>query len=280
MSIHSRRYQRYDGPIEPMSRRFLVITETETRRLWSEKWVRRLFIMAWVPVIYFASLLYLRLVVEQMSGVDALSGLTGDVFLGLFKVETWSIAVLFAAFGSSMINRDVSSKALTLYFTRPLNVDHYLWGKLLTLIIVAASVTFVPATLLAIAQLALSVEPSLLHFADIMWRVAATTVVTALLASTVLLLMSSLAPSSRFVGFLWLAAFILLEATRGILRQVLGPSPYLDLISIRRLFDGSSEFLIGGDFDRLPALVAALAVSGFCFFALRLRLKALEDKHT
>jgi len=277
VSIYQSRYERYDGPIEPASTRFLVIAETELRRLYKEKWVRRLFLMAWAPVLFLAARLYLQLVVGEALGDDSTPD---DVFLMLFKAEAWFVAIMLAAFGSSMIARDVTNRSLTLYFTRPLDVDQYLWGKLLGVLITVLGVTFVPAMLLAVAQLLMSKEAAFGHFLDMSWRIAAASLVAGSLVSTLILLLSSLGRSPRYVGVAWLGIFVFLTIARGVLVKVLGPYELLDLISIQHLFVQTGECVLMGDSEQLSALIASVLLSGFFYVALRVRLQSLERAQT
>ena len=277
MSIFNRKYEPYDGPLESLSARFLVITTTELRRLTREKWVRRLFIGAWVPVIFLTGMLYVNLIMKQATGWD---GLGGDIYLYLFRTEVWFVALMLAAFGASLINRDQNSRALTLYFTRPIGADQYLWGKLLSIGAVVLSVTLVPGVLLALAQLLMSETAQLGRFFDMTARVALCSVAIAFMSANLILLLSSLARSSRFVGTLWLGLFVLLEIVRSVLESQLGTHDLLDLISIGRLFNASAEFLFQGDERKLPALVALFVFGGFFFVSLRTRVKQLEKQFT
>lgn len=276
MSIYSRRYERYDGPLEPESRGPLVICETELKRLYREKWVRRLFLLSWSPVLVLAMRLYVSNVLRP--GDDDFQ--PDDVFLSLFKAEAWFVGIMMAAFGSSMIARDVQNRALTLYFTRPLTSDHYLWGKLSAAVITVMGVTFVPGMLLALAQLLMSETSAFAHFLDVTWRIAAASLLVSTMIASLILLLSSLGKSSRYVGIGWLAIFFFLHIAREILGNVLGHSDLLDLMSIQRLFVATAEFIIMRRTEALSAVIAVVCMSAFFLLALRLRLATLERAHT
>lgn len=270
MSIYSRRYERYEGPLESASSRWLVIVETELRRLYREKWVRRLVILAWTPVLFQAARMYLILVAGQLDEPPR------EVYLSLFRAEAWFVAMMLAAFGSGIIARDVSNRALTLYFTRPVNADQYLLGKLASVLTCVLAVTLLPGLLLALAQLMMSNSASWTEFASVAARVTGASLIGGMLVSTLILLLSSLGTSARYVGVTWLALFVFLAIGRGILVGILGPIPALDLMSIERLFVATAEYLITGDTDQLRAMVASLLLSAFFLVALRVRIRALE----
>ena len=275
--LYRRRYVRYDGPIEPARTRYTVIAETELKQLLREKWVRRLLIMAWLPVVGFAVYIYFGLVVKAITGFEVLTGNTTMMF---FRYEVWFVAIMMAAFGSGMICRDLSSKALTLYFTRPLNVDQYLWGKFLAVASTILAVTLVPGVMLAIMQWALSESIGLWTFLDMTWRIAAVSALGTFLYTSIILLLSSLGSSSRGVGLVWLALFVFLDVGRALVTSLIGDHPLFDIISLRRLFEATAEVLLVGNMNKLPAVIAVCLLSVFVFVALRMRLQQLEREKT
>ena len=275
MSIYSRRYSRYEGPIEPQKTRFAVIADTEVRRLFQQKWVRRLIYMAMSPVLGFIVYLYFQLMVQKLMNTEQLSS---DVLLWLFQTETWFVVIMMAAFGSGMIARDVGGRALTLYFTRPLGVMQYLGGKLLAVMVPVLAVTLVPGILLALSQLLMSDPMQVGAFVDAVWRVAAWSLLVSFVLSTVILLLSALGMSSRYVGLVWLALFVFLDIAHGVLSSVAGNSKLLDLMSIKTLCYAYAELLFRHDGSQLPALVALVLLGAFAFVALRARLGVLEQR--
>ena len=273
MSIFNARYERYKGPLLSTRTRFLVITGTEIRRLWKEKWVRRFFILASMPVIGFAIQLFVA--ARTGTSVDA-----DRMYTNLFTFEAFFVALMMAAFGASMIARDVNNRALTLYFTRPLDVDQYLWGKLTAAAAAILGVTLAPGLFLALARMSLSPGADLATFAWDAVRLAGVSAVNALLVGTLILLLSSLIRSPRYVGFTWLGLFLFLEIARGVLTGVLGPDPLLDLMSIWQIFVKTADYVFIDNSEHVTALVASLVYSAFFYLALRLRIAALERAQT
>lgn len=277
MSIYRRHYAPYDGPMEAPGNRYLVIAETELRRLLKEKWVRRLLIMAWLPVVGHAVYIYFAMVLKSITGFEVLSGNTSMWF---FRFQVWFVAIMMAAFGSGIICKDVSDRALTLYFTRPLNVDQYLWGKFLAVASTILAVTLVPGVMLAIMQWALSESIGLWTFLDMTWRIAAVSALGTFLYTSIILLLSSLGSSSRGVGLVWLALFVFLDVGRALVTSLIGDHPLFDIISLRRLFEATAEVLLVGNMNKLPAVIAVCLLSVFVFVALRMRLQQLEREKT
>ncbi len=277
MSIYSAKYDRYEGPLESPKSRFLVIAETEIRRLIKEKWVRRLFIMAWIPPLLLGGCLYAELVLGKFFGNERGPEV---VYAMLFDWETVFVTIMLTAFGSSMISRDVNDRALTLYFTRPLDLNQYLWGKLLAVGGCVLAVTLAPGLLLAIGHLAMSPDATVWEFLDRVWRLVVVSGVDAAMVGTLILLMSSIGRSSRYVGFAWLAVFVFGEIVRGVLTKILGPAPLLDALSPGRLFTTTADFLLDGKTHKGPEFVAALLLTGLFYAALRIRLGVLHREQT
>lgn len=275
MSIYARRYSRYEGETEPAKVRFAVIADTEVRRLFQQKWVRRLIFMAWSPVVFLTGMLYIELLLKKATNVEQVSS---DVFYYLFRSETWFVAIMMAAFGAGMIAKDVGGRALTLYFTRPVSVSQYLMGKLLAVMVTVLGVTLLPGIVLAVVQLLMSDPMRGGVFLDTLWRVGAWSLLVAFVSSAAILLLSALGTSTRYVGLVWLALFLFLDVARGVLESVVGENRLLDLISLRSLFYAFAELLFRGETAQLPAAVALLLLGAFCFAALRVRLQILERR--
>ncbi len=277
MSIYARRYGSYDGPIEPESSRILVIAETEVRRLLAMKWVRRLILMAFTPTVFLAAMLYFGLVVKKAAGFDPFSG---DIFVYHFRTATWFVAVMMAAFGAAMIAKDVVTRAFPLYFTRPVSIRSYVLGKLAAIAVPVLGVSLLPGVLLAITQWALAEDLSLLTAGVTLAKIMGASVVLAGFASTVILLMSSLGTSARYVGVGWLGLFLFLDIAYGIFKAAMGTdSPLLDLMSLRQQLYDVYDLIFRGDSDGIPALVSLCAITGFCAAALRVRILAIEAKN-
>ena len=273
MSIHSHRYQRYDGVLESPRTRFWPIAEAELRRIAKEKWARRLMVLAWMPALYQAVMLYAKLVVKKAVGIDL--GAFG-IYQNLLQAELGFVAVILAAFGAGLISRDIETKALTLYFTRPVDAAQYHMGKFIAAASLVLLVTFVPGVLLGIAQAVMGEVFEVGPFLDGLGRLTLASAGMAFTSASLILLLSSSGWSSRYVGATWLGLFTLLEIARSALSSVFGRSPLLDIMSLGRLFTGSVDFLFAGQTDQLPAVIALWGFGVFFAVCLRVRISTLE----
>jgi ABC-type transport system involved in multi-copper enzyme maturation permease subunit len=254
-----------------------MITGTELRRLYREKWLRRLILLAWSPALILAARLYLTMVIGQAFGE---SEAPDEVYLMLFRAEAWFVAILLAAFGASMISRDRTNGSFVLYFTRPLNAAQYLLGKLTAVLVMVLGITLVPGVLLALAQLLMSPSADFAHFLTVVGKLTVCSLLVGCMVSNLILILSSLSRSTRFAGITWLALFVFLEIARNILTQALGSWPILDLISVHRLFIASAEYLLLGRSTGLPAVIAVALLNVFLIPALWVRISMLEREQT
>ena len=149
MTIYRARYTRYAGETQPLSARFHAILSQELRRFARDKWFRRITLLSGLPTLVLGVYIYLAAILEQGFGWDPLGG---EIFTRLYRWQPWFILLIFAAFGSAQISRDIKSRAMTLIFTRSVTPTQYVLGKLLALMTSALLVTFLPGVLLALAQ--------------------------------------------------------------------------------------------------------------------------------
>lgn len=275
MTIHKREYRRYDGPLESMSSRFSIIAEMEIVRLLKQKWVRRFLIMAWIPVVVLAAMLYGSIVLAENTDTG-FDGFSGQVFVYLMQTETWFVAIMMAAFGADMIAKDLQHSTFSLYFTRPLNATQYLLGKFLAVTVMILSITLLPGFILAVLQFFMDDILNFARLADMSWRVVTASLLISFVSTSVILLLSSLGKIPRAIGVFWIVIFFFLDITRSVLISVVGNEPLLDLISIRRMMYSMSEYLFLGYTQHLSALITLVMIAVFCLAALQVRVRRLE----
>ena len=52
MPLHDLGYRAWQGRPEPERRRWWVIAQTGSRLAWRSRWLRRLMLVAWLPMVY------------------------------------------------------------------------------------------------------------------------------------------------------------------------------------------------------------------------------------
>jgi ABC-type transport system involved in multi-copper enzyme maturation permease subunit len=119
-----------------------------------------------------------------------------------------AIIILFLVgfIAPSLISQDIRSRALLLYFSRPISRFEYIWGKLCVPSIFIILVTTLPALCLYSIALLMSPDISTLPQTwDIPVRIIIATFGLVLPTSAVALMLSSLTQETRFANFSWFA---------------------------------------------------------------------------
>ncbi len=280
MPIHDVGYRGWRGSMVPNWLRWWTIGETGCQLVLRSAWVRRLVLLAWLPIMYWGAGFFFadRMITSLASGgfrdqtdwfplppegianVDerALQILdeqrqraaqittrelvrNSEMISGLPKIDLlvqaledgdrsnarhvfWSwLLMTFVRYPQSLIvvfllgfivppliARDMRSRALLLYFSRPIGRREYLLGKLMVPAVFLAFVTMLPA--LALYAWGLCLAPDLTALVDT-WdlplRIIAAGVVLIVPTALLGLMLSSFTQESRLANFAWFAVWAL-----------------------------------------------------------------------
>jgi len=203
MPIHNLGYREWNGELQSISTRWLVVAEIGIRRAWQSAWLRRMMFFAWVPgvVMGFMIFIYEQSAkqggeVQDIMSAGAMALVTYESPDVIFRriqqerLETgarpsigeerhifWSslLLILFrrsqpfllipivAVIAPPMISQDFRSRAFLLYFSRPLTKVQYIAGKAATISLYLLFVTMFPALLLYVVGVLLSPDISVLY---------------------------------------------------------------------------------------------------------------------
>jgi ABC-2 type transport system permease protein len=147
-SIHRERYRRREGGSDVYGRAWMVIAAQGLRRLTRKKAFLYLMLLAWLPCVVRGVQIYVVANFPQASFL-AITPRTFRDFLDQQEVFVFFITVYA---GSGLIADDIRANALQLYLSRPVTRSQYVAGKLATLMVALALVTWVPATMLLILE--------------------------------------------------------------------------------------------------------------------------------
>lgn len=228
-------YRHYDGPLRPERLRWWVITRTGIRLLWRSRFLRRLVLLAWLPLLYFGPLFFaigtltdpdaaekLREVMQGMVGeiVGAAIANQAPVHPEQYRPLLWTFAfavyfamvqgllvlLMVAVAGPGLIANDMRTKAFLVYFSKPITCSEYLLGKLATVVFYVFLITLVPALVLYAISIALSPSLSVaLDTASVLPRLVGCSLAVALPTSLIVLLFSSWTTHPRFATVGWIA---------------------------------------------------------------------------
>jgi ABC-2 type transport system permease protein len=204
MPIHDQGYRRYGGNKARSGSGWIVIARAGLRTFFDRKAFLALLLVAWVPFIVRAVQIYLAANVPQARDLLAVKAETFRQFLD--QQQTFVFFVTVYA-GAGLIANDRRANALQIYLSKPITRAEYVFGKLAILMTFLLLVTWVPAILLLLVQIAFA--GNFTFFLNNAYLFPAITVLAFLevvLASATMLALSSLSKSSRYVGILYAAA--------------------------------------------------------------------------
>lgn len=217
MPIHDQGYRRYGGSKAPLGQGWVVIARAGIRNMFGKKAFLGLLLLAWFPFFVRAVQFYAAANLPQ-AALLAPSAETFRQFLDQQDTFVFFVAVYV---GAGLIANDRRANALQIYLSKPLTRAEYVFGKLAILATFLLFVTWLPAIVLLIVQMAFAGNFTFLK--NNIFLFPAITVFSALevvLVSATMLALSSLSKSSRYVGILYAAVIFFSSAMYGVLRLV------------------------------------------------------------
>src|SRR6476646_9344327 len=179
-----------------------------------------LLLVSLVPFFVRAVQIYLATTVSQAA---SLIPVTADTFREYLDGGPQHVFVFFITVyvGAGLIANDRRANALQIYLSKPLTRAEYIFGKLAILMTFLALVTWLPAIVLLIVQIAFA--GNFTFFKNNAFLFPAITVfafIEVALASSTMLALSSLSKSSRYVAILYAAVIFFTQAVYGVLYAV------------------------------------------------------------
>ena len=152
MAVYKRGYQRYQGPIASHWMRFMVLPRFAWRRMFQQRLVLLLMVVAMIWPLLCALFIYLTNHAELLKGMSRqfqnFLTINGSFFLTFMTVQAIFALFLAALTGPGSIAPDLANNALQLYFSRPVRRSDYAFARLGTLFSLLSLVTWVPGLLL------------------------------------------------------------------------------------------------------------------------------------
>jgi ABC-2 type transport system permease protein len=229
MPIFDQGYQHWNGQLSGHAWRWLAVTRQGVRAGLQSRWVRLLLLMAWIPAVGLAAVLIVWGLIEQKSGLVApllnmfkpSNSFVSDP--GAFRMVVWRLAyyyflqveltaamILTLLVGPSLISQDLRFNAIPLYFSRPLRRFDYFVGKMGVIGTILAAVAILPAVLAWFLGVLFSLDLSIIKDTfGLLCGAIAYGVVVVLSAGSVMLALSSLSRSSRYVGLFWIGVWFI-----------------------------------------------------------------------
>jgi ABC-2 type transport system permease protein len=274
--IHDQGYQRYSGDRTPRVRAWWVIARTGIIDRLRRRRFLALLLFAWAPFVVHAVQLYLGATIARAAFLAA----TEETFHTFLSQQRLFVFFITIYAGAGLIASDRQSNALQIYLSKPITRHDYIGGKMLTLALLLAGVTWVPAMLLLLLQFLFSgsLDFAVSHPRLVPAITLASTLQVALAVMTMVAL-SSLSRSRRFAAMLYAGLVIFAGALDGVLERATG-NPAWVLISPQNTLLLITDAIFGEAPENAALLALAVAMlAGLlaaCVFILERRVRAVD----
>jgi len=217
MPIHDQGYRRYGGEKSRTGAGWVVIARAGVRSFFGKKAFLGLLLLSWLPFFARAVQVYAAANLPQAQFL----ALTGETFRQFLDQQQIFVFFITTYVGSGLIANDRRANALQIYLSKPLTRAEYIFGKLVILLTFLLLVTWVPAIVLLIVQIAFAGNFTFLT--NHLYLFPAITVFACLevtMVAMAMLALSSLSKSSRYVAILYAAVIFFTQAIYGVLYVV------------------------------------------------------------
>jgi ABC-2 type transport system permease protein len=215
--IHDQGYRRYGGGREPHGRSWWVIARAGLLSRVRERRVIALLLGAWLPFLVRAVQIYASANFQQVAFLAP----TPQMFREYLEQQSIFVFIVCIMIGAGLIADDRRANALQIYLSKPLSRVEYIVGKLITLAIVLAFVTWLPAMCLLLLQMLFAGSTKFLT--EHLFLIPAITLFAGLqvfVSSFTMLALSSMSKSRRFVAMMYAGALFFTAAMYQALRAI------------------------------------------------------------
>jgi ABC-2 type transport system permease protein len=210
MPIHDQGYRRYGGDRARTGMGWTVIARAGLRTFFAKRAFLGLLIVAWIPFIVRSVQIYVAANFPQARDLLAVKAETFRQFLDQQEIFVFFVTVYV---GAGLIANDRRANALQIYLSKPLTRAEYVFGKLAILMTFLLLVTWLPAIVLLIVQIAFAGDFVFLRNNIFLFpAITLFTFIEVVLVSATMLALSSLSKSSRYVGILYAAVMFFSSA--------------------------------------------------------------------
>ena len=246
MPLHDLGYRSWEGTKHSLSSRWWVIASTGIRLAWRSTWLSRTLVLAWVPVIVFGVFFFFyemsiadpnyrqfmramvmssgaapeieRLIIEDPEAARHV--VWSSLLLTFFRYPQGVLMVVVLAMVSPrLISYDLRNRGYLLYFSRPVHLSGYIFGKWMVIWSFVALITTLPAIVLYVVGLSLSPQMDVVFGTwDLPLRILVASLVLVIPTGAVALACSAATVESRYAVFGWFAIWIIGWVAYSILR--------------------------------------------------------------
>src|SRR3989440_12574461 len=150
MPIHDQGYRRYQGGRAPRGRAWAVIAAAGIRTFLGRRAFLGLLLVSWFPFFVRAVQIYAAANLPQAAFLAP----TPETFRQFLDQQQIFVFFVTVYVGAGLIANDRRANALQIYLSKPLTRSEYVFGKLAILMTFLLIVTWLPAIVLLIVQMA------------------------------------------------------------------------------------------------------------------------------
>jgi ABC-2 type transport system permease protein len=218
MPIHDQGYRRYGGSKAAVGQGWLVIARAGIRTMLARRVLQLLLLAGWTPFFGRAIQIYAQLYVQNLSQSPLLA-ITAETFHDMVDSTVNFVVFLITVYvGAGLIANDRRANALQIYLSKPLSRTEYVFGKLTILMTFLLLVTWVPAMVLLLVQMAFAGNFTFLGRNLFLFpAITVFSFLDVITVSVTMLALSALSNSSRYVGIMYTAVIFFSAAVYGVL---------------------------------------------------------------
>ncbi len=276
MPIHDQSYRRYAGARESAGTAWMVIARSGIATIVRKRLFIGLLLLAWIPFVVGAVMAYLNANFPQFT----ILAMTAQRFRDFLGTQDFFVFVITVWVGAGLVANDKRANALQIYLSKPLTRVEYIAGKLVILASFLLLVTWVPAVLLLVLHMAFTGSATFLR--ENFYLFPAVTVfagLQVLVSAFLMLALSSMSKSSRFVAIMYAGAYFFSDAVFRVVYTVTGSSR-LSWISLPGNMNqvGDLVFRLHARYSTPPlvSVIVLLALVGLSLWVLDREVRGVE----
>ncbi|HZM94010.1 MAG TPA: ABC transporter permease subunit [Vicinamibacterales bacterium] len=260
MPIHDQGYQRYQGQRVPVGRAWWTMARMHLITAFKRRWFLLLVFAGWARFLGYAAFYIIGPVfIPQMASFAQTNPQTFRNFLNGQGFFVFLITIVLGG----LIADDRRANALQLYLSKPVTRIEYILGKAAPLLILILGLTLVPALCLILLQIVFSGSVSFLaNNLFLLPAITLASLVRALLSTFMILALSSLSKSRRFVAIMYAGIIFFTLAMQQVLRAITGSRAWA-AIAPSNMMDVFTDWIFRVRTPQpVPVYVAVLVIVG------------------
>jgi len=258
--IHDQGYRRYQGQRVPVGRAWWTMARMHLITAFKRRWFLVLVFAGFARFLGYAAFYIVGPVfIPQMSNF---AELTPQIFRNFLNGQSFFVFLVTIVLGG-LIADDRRANALQLYLSKPLTRVEYILGKAAPLLILILGLTLVPALCLILLQIVFSGSITfLVNNLFLLPAITLASITRALVSTFMILALSSLSKSRRFVAIMYAGIIFFTLAMQQVLRGITGSRAWA-AIAPTNMMDVFTDwvFRVRGP-QPVPVYVAILVIVG------------------